>query len=83
MPKIIPGALWRDPEKIDQWISELPTGIPTVVYCVKGGSVSRSVADLLRKAGLVALFLEGGSRHGLTTVRPSRKPSQDKICKRP
>ena len=29
----IPGVLWRDPEKIDHWISELPKGQQTVVYC--------------------------------------------------
>lgn len=38
--KKIPGALWRDREKIDHWINELPEGQQTVVYCVKGGSVS-------------------------------------------
>ena len=32
----------------------------TVVYCVKGGFVSQSVADKLQKNGLEAVFLEGG-----------------------
>lgn len=59
-PGRIPGASWRDPEKIDAWVRELPSGRPTVVYCVKGGSVSRSVVDRLHKEGREARFLEGG-----------------------
>lgn len=38
----------------------MPVGKRIVVYCVKGGSVSQSVAERLRKEGLDALFLEGG-----------------------
>ncbi len=59
-PKKIAGAIWRDPEKIEDWIKDLPSGAPAVVYCVKGGSVSQSVADRMRKEGLGAAFLEGG-----------------------
>ena len=59
-PEKIPGALWRDPEKIDQWISELPTNQQAVVYCVKGRSVSQSVTDRLRSGGHDVLYLEGG-----------------------
>ncbi|MGB5983724.1 MAG: HDIG domain-containing metalloprotein [Desulfobacterales bacterium] len=59
-PKCIAGAVYRDPEKIDAWIKELPAGRPAVVYCVKGGSVSQSVTERLRKEGIEAVFLEGG-----------------------
>ena len=59
-PKIISGASWRDPETIDQWAGELPTGVPTVAYCVRGGSVSQSTVDRLRIEGFDAMFLEGG-----------------------
>ena len=59
-PKKIAGAIWRDPEKIEDWIKDLPSGAAAVVYCVKGGSVSQSVADRMRKEGLEAVFLEGG-----------------------
>ena len=59
-PKTIQGAAWHDPENIDAWAGQLPVGKRTVVYCVKGGSVSRSVADRLKKEGLDAVFLEGG-----------------------
>lgn len=56
----IPGALWRDPEKIDHWINELSEGQQTVVYCVKGGSVSQSVTDRLRNQGHDVRYLAGG-----------------------
>ena len=59
-PKKIVGAIRRDPEKIEDWIKDLPAGAPAVVYCVKGGSVSQSVADRMRREGLDAVFLEGG-----------------------
>jgi uncharacterized protein len=59
-PQKIAGSVWRDPEKIDAWVTQLPVGNRTVVYCVKGGSVSQSVAERLRTEGLDALFLEGG-----------------------
>ena len=59
-PKTIAGAIRRDPEKIEDWIKDLPSGAPAVVYCVKGGSVSQSVADRMRREGLDAVFLEGG-----------------------
>jgi hypothetical protein len=42
-PNAMKGAVWRDPEKIDKWVKQLPAGQRTVVYCVKGGSVSQSV----------------------------------------
>jgi rhodanese-related sulfurtransferase len=59
-PKKIAGAIRRDPEKIEDWIKDLPSDASTVVYCVKGRSVSQSIADRMRKEGLDAVFLEGG-----------------------
>lgn len=59
-PEKIPGATWRDPEKIEDWIKDLPSGAPAVVYCVRGGAVSQGVADRLRQEGHEALFMEGG-----------------------
>jgi uncharacterized protein len=59
-PKKIAGAIWRDPEKIANWIKDLPSDALAVVYCVKGGSVSQSVVDQLQKGGREAVFLEGG-----------------------
>jgi rhodanese-related sulfurtransferase len=60
LPDLIPDAFWRDPEKIENWINELDADNPTVVYCVKGGSVSQLVTDRPRREELDALYLEGG-----------------------
>jgi len=69
-PKKIADAIWRDPEKIEDWIKDLPPGAPAVVYCVKGGSVSQSIADRMRKEGLDAVFLEGGIKAWTENDRP-------------
>lgn len=59
-PQKIPGALWYDPEHVDHWSHKLTAGKTAVVYCVKGGSVSQSVADRLERAGVEVRVLEGG-----------------------
>lgn len=59
-PGKISSADWQDPENTGTWAKQLPKDRLTVVYCVKGGSVSRSVADQLHQEGLEAVFLEGG-----------------------
>lgn len=56
----IPGASWKDPEQIDQWIGVLPKNNDVVIYCVRGGGVSNSVVDRLHAAGVNARFIEGG-----------------------
>ena len=59
-PRLIPGAVWRDPEQVDRWVGELNPNRSVVVYCVHGHEVSHDVADRLRDLGLEALLLEGG-----------------------
>lgn len=59
-PKKIPHAARRDPEAIDEWIDEIPQGKPVIVYCVKGGSVSQSIADKLQRVNPDVRFLQGG-----------------------
>ena len=56
----IPGALWKNPDKIDAWIEAVPRTLDVVIYCVRGGSVSNSVVDRLQAAGVKARFIEGG-----------------------
>lgn len=56
----IPGAMWKNPEKIDAWIGALPLTQDVVVYCVRGGGVSNSVVDRLHAAGIKARYIEGG-----------------------
>jgi rhodanese-related sulfurtransferase len=58
--KKIGSAAWRDPEKADEWIGEIPQDRPVVVYCVKGGSVSQSIADRLQQTHPDVKFLQGG-----------------------
>jgi rhodanese-related sulfurtransferase len=59
-PKIIPGAIWRDPEEVDQWSGELPKDKDIAIYCVRGGSISKSVASRLIQEKVQASILEGG-----------------------
>ena len=61
-PKKIPGARWEDPEKADTWISSYAKDRPAVVYCVKGGGVSQSVAEKMAQIGIETRFLKGGIR---------------------
>jgi rhodanese-related sulfurtransferase len=59
-PRMIPGAIWRDPEQAGTWAAGLSHDRPLVVYCVHGHEVSRGVVDHLRALGLDAALLEGG-----------------------
>jgi rhodanese-related sulfurtransferase len=58
--QLIPGAVWRDPEQIDSWSADIPRDREVVLYCVKGGSVSQSVTDRLRRQNVKASYVEGG-----------------------
>ena len=58
--ELIPGALWKNPERIDAWIGAVPRTLDVVIYCVRGGAVSNSVVDRLQAAGVKARFIEGG-----------------------
>lgn len=69
-PRRIAGSEWRDPERIDAWVKQVPSGRRTLVYCVKGGSVSQSAADRLQQEGLDAAFLEGGLKKWIDSGRP-------------
>jgi rhodanese-related sulfurtransferase len=58
--RLIPGAVWQDPELVDQWGKDLPRTKPIVVYCARGGSVSQSISHNLIQQGVDAAYLEGG-----------------------
>ena len=58
--EMIPGALRRNPEKVDEWVQEMPRDKDVVVYCIRGGSVSNSVVDKLLTAGVSVRYIEGG-----------------------
>ncbi len=59
-PETIAGAVWHDPENVQEWSKELAKEQELVVYCVRGGSVSQSVADVLEKHHPGVRFLAGG-----------------------
>jgi rhodanese-related sulfurtransferase len=56
----IPGAIWKDPSKTEEWIGSIDTDKSVVIYCVRGGGVSNSVLDSMYAAGINAQFIEGG-----------------------
>lgn len=59
-PEMIPGAVWHDPEKVNEWKRTIPPEAQVVIYCMRGGSVSRGTLAALRDAGVDASFIEGG-----------------------
>lgn len=59
-PRMMVGAMWRNPEEIDAWLTELDIALPVVVYCVHGRQVSQGCASKLLEAGFRAAYLEGG-----------------------
>jgi Fe-Mn family superoxide dismutase len=54
------GAVWRDPERIDEWCSELSADAPVAVYCAYGFHVGCGVTAALRDRGFDASYVEGG-----------------------
>ena len=57
---IIEGAVWRDPERVQEWMGELSRSDPVVVFCVYGFHVGCRTAIALRDAGYDAKYLKGG-----------------------
>jgi Fe-Mn family superoxide dismutase len=57
---IVEGAVWRDPERVDDWIGELSKTAPVVTFCVYGFHIGCETAATLRKAGFDARFMAGG-----------------------
>lgn len=59
-PRTIAGAEWHNPENVDVWAGQLPKDKPVAIYCVRGGSVSKSVHAALTAKGFDVSYLEGG-----------------------
>jgi Fe-Mn family superoxide dismutase len=57
---IADGAIWRDPERVQDWIGELSKAEPVIVYCVYGFHVGCRTAMALREAGYDAKYMTGG-----------------------
>src|SRR5262245_10642461 len=57
---IMDGAVWRDPERLDEWVGELTKTDPVVVFCAYGFHVGCKTAIALRDAGFDAKYMKGG-----------------------
>jgi Fe-Mn family superoxide dismutase len=57
---IMEGAVWRDPERLDEWIGTLSKTEPVVTFCVYGFHIGCQTASTLRKAGFDARYMAGG-----------------------
>ena len=59
-PDIMEGAVWRDPERVQEWAGELSKSDPVVVHCVYGFHVGCKTTIALRDAGFDARYMQGG-----------------------
>ena len=57
---MMPGATWRDPNTVHEWLTELRTETPVFVYCAYGFGVGCGVTAALRERGFDAKFIRGG-----------------------
>jgi superoxide dismutase, Fe-Mn family len=57
---IVEGAVWRDPERVEEWIGTLSKDEPVVTFCVYGFHIGCQSAAALRKAGFDARYMAGG-----------------------
>jgi Fe-Mn family superoxide dismutase len=58
--EIMDGAVWRDPDRIQEWVGELKKEEPVVVFCAYGFHVGCRTALQLREQGFDATFMKGG-----------------------
>jgi rhodanese-related sulfurtransferase len=70
---MLAGAVWRSPDDVDQWRSDLPNGRGVVIYYTDGDDVSRGVAASLRRKGISASFLAGGLKGWIEQKLPLRR----------
>jgi Fe-Mn family superoxide dismutase len=53
-------AVWRDPERVADWVGELSRTEPVVTFCVYGFHIGCQTAATLRDAGFDARYMAGG-----------------------
>ena len=57
---LMEGAVWRDPDRLEEWVGELSPEQPVAVYCAYGFHVGCNVTRVLRERGYDARFVRGG-----------------------
>src|SRR6267142_3607883 len=57
---LMAGATWRDPDRVEEWITELTPDKPVAVYCAYGFDIGRNVTKTLIERGFDARFVRGG-----------------------
>jgi superoxide dismutase, Fe-Mn family len=57
---LMEGAIWRDPDRVEEWIGELAPDKPVAVYCAYGFHVGCNVTRVLREKGFDARYIRGG-----------------------
>jgi Fe-Mn family superoxide dismutase len=57
---IVKGAVWRDPERIEEWVGLLSKDEPVVTFCVYGFHIGCQTATALRHQGFDAKYMTGG-----------------------
>ena len=57
---MVDGAVWHDPEHIDDWIGTLSKEVPVITFCVYGFHIGCQSAAALRGAGFDARYMAGG-----------------------
>jgi superoxide dismutase, Fe-Mn family len=75
-PDTMPNAVWRDPERVDDWCAQLSPEAPVFVYCAYGFEVGRSVTTARRERGFDARYIRGGlaAWYGVGGARAVRGP---------
>jgi Fe-Mn family superoxide dismutase len=73
---LMAGAIWRDPDRVEEWIGELASDEPVAVYCAYGFHVGCNVTRALRERGLDARYVRGGvsawyAAGGARAMRPT------------
>jgi len=77
-PDTMPSAVWRDPERVDEWSAQLSPEAPVFVYCAYGFEVGCRVTTVLRERGFDARYIRGGlaAWYGAGGARAVRRDEQ-------
>src|SRR5437867_6915423 len=75
---LMEGAVWRDPDRVEEWIGELSSDTPVAVYCAYGSHVGCNVTRTLVQRGFDARYIRGGvsawyAAGGARALRPATR----------